>query len=152
MFRDGLARLLVFRVGNERFGVPLSDVDEVVDGQTIQRVPDAAVPVLGIASIRGVLVTVYDPRPLLLVDGAVDAAMLLFARGDRRVALAIDDVFDPVIVAEGELLPVPSGMESDGIVIGVVRRESTLTAVLDTNALFRAAMEVPNANGEGKNT
>jgi len=152
MFRDGLARLLVFRVGNERFGVPLSDVDEVVDAQTIQRVPDAAAAVLGVASIRGVLVTVYDPRPLLLVDGAVDGAMLLFARGDRRAALAIDDVFDPVIVAEGELLPVPSGMESDGIVIGVVRRESTLTAVLDTNALFRVAMEVPNANGEGKNT
>jgi chemotaxis signal transduction protein len=139
-------------VGNERFGVPLSDVDEVVDAQTIQRVPDAAAAVLGVASIRGMLVTVYDPRPLLFVDGAVDAAMLLFARGDRRVALAIDDVFDPVIFAEGELLPVPSGMESDGIVIGVVRRESTLTAVLDTNALFRAAMEVPNANGEGKNT
>jgi len=148
MFRDGVARLFVFRVGGERFAVPLADVDEVVDGQPIQRVPDSNATVLGVASIRGVLLTVYDPRPLLSVDGAVDTAMLLFARGGKRVALAIDDVYDPITVAEHDLLPTPSGIESEGIVIGVVRRESTLTAVLDTDALFRAAME--GLEGEGK--
>src|SRR4051794_8525084 len=100
MFRDGVARLLVFRVGHEQFAVPLSDVDEVIDGQPIQRVPDSSATVLGVASVRGVLLTVYDPRPLLMVDGSVDAAMLLFVRRNKRVALAIDDVFDPMIVAE----------------------------------------------------
>lgn len=146
MLRDGVARLFVFRVGRERFAVPLSDVDEVVDAQPIQRVPDSNARTLGVASVRGVLLTVYDPRPLLSVDGAVDAALLLFARGGKRVALAIDDVFDPMVVAEHDLLPTPSGIESEGIVIGVVRRESILTAVLDTDALFRAAME--NSEGE----
>jgi len=66
----------------------------------------------------------------------------------KRVALAIDDVYDPITVAEHDLLPTPSGIESEGIVIGVVRRELTLTAVLDTDALFRAAME--GLEGEGK--
>jgi len=81
MFRDGAARLLVFRVGSEHFAVPLSDVDEVIDAQPIQRVPDAAATVLGVTSVRGVLLTVYDPRPVLHVHGSVDAAMLLF--GER---------------------------------------------------------------------
>jgi len=150
MFRDGAARLLVFRVGSEHFAVPLSDVDEVIDAQPIQRVPDAAATVLGVTSVRGVLLTVYDPRPLLHVDGSVDAAMLLFGDEDKRAALAIDDVFDPVIVAEEDLLPPPSGVDSDGIVIGVVRRATTLIAVLDTEALFRAAIEI--SDGEGKRT
>jgi purine-binding chemotaxis protein CheW len=150
MFRDGVVRLLVFRVGDERFAVPLSDVDEVVEAQPVQRVPDSPPTVLGVASIRGALLTVYDPRPVLMVDGSVDAAMLLFVRGGRRVALAIDDVFDPVMVSERELLPTPSGAESDGIVIGVVRRESTLTAVLDTDALFRAAIDGPEGERERK--
>ena len=87
MFRDGVARLLVFRVGTERFGVSLSDVDEVIDAQPIQRVPDAAATVLGVTSVRGVLLTVYDPRPVLHVDGPVDAAMLLFVRGGRARGL-----------------------------------------------------------------
>jgi len=150
MFRDGAARLLVFRVGSEHFAVPLSDVDEVIDAQPIQRVPDAAATVLGVTSVRGVLLTVYDPRPVLHVDGPVDAAMLLFGDERQRAALAIDDVFDPVIVAEEDLLPPPSGVDSDGIVIGVVRRASTLIAVLDTEALFRAAIEI--SDGEGKRT
>jgi len=150
MFRDGAARLLVFRVGSEHFAVPLSDVDEVIDAQPIQRVPDAAATVLGVTSVRGVLLTVYDPRPLLHVDGSGDAAMLLFGDEDKRAALAIDDVFDPVIVAEEDLLPPPSGVDSDGIVIGVVRRATTLIAVLDTEALFRAAIEI--SDGEGKRT
>ncbi len=150
MLRDGAARLLVFRVGSERFAVPLSDVDEVIDAQPIQRVPDAAATVLGVTSVRGVLLTVYDPRPLLHVDGSVDAAMLLFGDDGKRAALAIDDVFDPVIVAEEDLLPPPSGVDSDGIVIGVVRRASTLIAVLDTEALFRTAIEI--SDGEGKRT
>jgi len=150
MFRDGAARLLVFRVGSEHFAVPLSDVDEVIDAQPIQRVPDAAATVLGVTSVRGVLLTAYDPRPLLHVDGSVDTPMLLFGDEDKRAALAIDDVFDPVIVAEEDLLPPPSGVDSDGIVIGVVRRASTLIAVLDTEALFRAAIEI--SDGEGKRT
>jgi purine-binding chemotaxis protein CheW len=141
MFRDGVARLLVFRVGTERFGVPLSDVDEVIDGQSVQRVPDAPPTVLGVTSLRGALLTVYDPRPLLSVDGRVDAALLLFIRGDHRVAVAIDDVFDPTVVAEHELLPMPSGTDNDGIVIGLIRRESNLIAVLDTTAFLDAAME-----------
>jgi purine-binding chemotaxis protein CheW len=148
MFRDGVVRLLVFRVGSERFAVPLSDVDEVIDAQPIQRVPDDAATVLGVTSVRGVLLTVYDPRPVLHVDGPVDAAMLLFVRGSRRVGLAIDDVFDPVVVDEQDLLPPPSGVDSDGIVIGVVRRASTLTAVLDTDALFRVAIEISDGEGE----
>ena len=150
MSRDGAARLLVFRVGGERFAVPLSDVDEVIDAQPIQRVPDSPSTVLGVVSVRGVLITVYDPRPLLMVDGSVDAAMLLFVKGGRRVALAIDDVFDPVTVEERELLPTPSGVESEDIVIGVIRRESTLTAVVDSDALFRAAIEGPDGEGERK--
>lgn len=143
MFRDGVARLLVFRVGTERFGVPLSDVDEVIDGQSVQRIPDAGPTVLGVTLLRDMLLTVYDPRPLLSVDGRVDAALLLFVRGDRRVAMAIDDVFDPMVVADHELLPPPSGTDNDGIVIGVIRRESNLITVLDTTALLDAAMEAP---------
>jgi purine-binding chemotaxis protein CheW len=142
MFRDGQARLLVFRVGRERFAVPLSDVDEVIDAQPVHRVPDAPAAVLGVATVRGSLLTVYDPRPLLSVAGSVDAAMLLFVRGDRRVALAIDDVFDPVVIDASDLRAPPSGTDADGIVIGVIRRDADLIAVLDTTALFDAAVHM----------
>jgi purine-binding chemotaxis protein CheW len=139
MSRDRASRILVFRMGNERFGIRLSDVHEVLDAQPIQRVPDASTAVLGVTSIRGALTTVYDVRPLLSAGGAVDGALLVFDRGDRRVAVAIDDVFDATEVESGEMLPVPRRAASDGLLSGMLRRGSELVAVLDTNALLAAA-------------
>jgi chemotaxis signal transduction protein len=139
MSRDEPSRVLVFRVGDERFGIPLSDVHEVLDAQPIQRVPDASDAVLGVTSIRGALTTVYDVRALLSAGGTADGALLVFDRGNRRVALAIDDVFDATVVAPREILPVPRRAASDGLLTGMLRRGSELVAVLDTNALLAAA-------------
>jgi purine-binding chemotaxis protein CheW len=139
MPRDDGSRLLVFRMGHERFGIPLSDVHEVLDAQPIQRMPDASDSVLGVTSIRGALTTVYDVRALLSAGGNADGALLVFNRGDRRLAIAIDDVFDATVVEEGQMLPVPRRAASDGLLTGVLRRGSELVDVLDTNALLAAA-------------
>lgn len=139
MSRDDPARVLVFRMGHERFGIPLSDVHEVLDAQPIQRVPDAANTVLGVTSIRGALTTVYDVRALLSSGGTADGALLVFDRGDRRIAVAIDDVFDATSVESGEMLPVPRRAASDGLLSGMLRRGSDLVAVLDTDAFLSAA-------------
>ena len=140
MSRDDPARVLVFRMGHERFGIPLSDVHEVLDAQPIQRVPDATDTVLGVTSIRGALTTVYDVRSLLSSGGTVDGALLVFDRGDRRIAIAIDDVFDATLVESGEMLPVPRRAASDGLLSGMLRRGSDLVAVLDTDAFLTAAI------------
>jgi len=139
MSRDDATRVLVFRMGHERFGIPLSDVHEVLDAQPIQRVPDASSAVLGVTSIRGALTTVYDVRSLLSAGGNADGALLVFHRGDRRIAVAIDDVFDATVVEAGELLSVPRRAASDGLLTGMLRRGSDLVAMLDTNALLTAA-------------
>jgi purine-binding chemotaxis protein CheW len=139
MSRDDGSRVLVFRMGHERFGIPLSDVHEVLDAQPIQRVPDASSAVLGVTSIRGALTTVYDVRSLLSAGGTVDGALLVFERKDGRIAVAIDDVYDATVVESGEMLSVPRRAASDGLLTGMLRRGSDLVAVLDTDALLLAA-------------
>ncbi len=142
MFRDGVARLLVFRLGAERFGIALSEVDEVVDAPVVQRVPDASPLVLGVLAHRGGHVTMFDPGPILNVEARLGGAALLFLRDGRRMALAIDDVYDAIVVEEGELRPA-SGMDaSDGILLGVIRRGADLIAALDAGALLDAALAV----------
>ena len=142
MFRDDAERALVFRVGRERFAVALDDVDEVVDAPPIQRLPDTAPEVLGVVAIRGMLVTVYDLRPLLSVEGSVSGALLIFRRGERRVAFAVDDVYDPIAIAPGDVLPVPSVALGDGRLTGMVRRGNELIAIIASGALFDATTEV----------
>jgi purine-binding chemotaxis protein CheW len=148
MFRDGPERLLVFRVGAERFAVTLSAVDEVVDAPEVRPLPDTAERMMGIAAIRGALVTIYDPRPLLNVTGAVDDAALLFVRGGGRIGLAVGGVYDTVLVDPTEVRPAPGAEVSDKLLIGVVRRNRELIAILDAGALLDAAAGVDEVQGE----
>ncbi|HEY4218378.1 MAG TPA: chemotaxis protein CheW [Gemmatimonadaceae bacterium] len=149
MFRDGVARLLVFRVGAERFALPLESVDGVVDAPAVQRVPDSGVALLGITMLRDAVVRVYDPRPILNVGGAANGggALLIFLRDDRRVGLAVDDVFDALTIEEAELRPAPGLAAADEVVLGVVRRGSDLTTVLDVETLLGMAAAGTGAAG-----
>ncbi len=142
MFRDGAARVLVFRLGVERFAVELAAVDEVLDAPPLRRVPDAPPSVLGIATIRGEMVTMYDTRAVLGVDGALGETALLFKHEGRRVGLTIEDVDEAFIADESELRSAPGSEASSGMLMGVIRRGRELVAVLDAGALVDAATSV----------
>lgn len=160
MFRDGAERFLVFGIGPERFAVALSAVDEVIDAPPVQRIPDSPRQVLGVTAIRGALVTLYDPRPVLNVEGSVNDAALLFERRqeadaegkgddvDRRVGLAIDVLYDTILVESTDVRSAPGADASDRVMLGVVRRGSELIAILDADALLDAAMSDGETRGE----
>jgi purine-binding chemotaxis protein CheW len=135
---DRTARLLVFRVGAERFAVELAAVQEVIEPPALQPVPDAPPALLGITSVRGAMVPVYDLGPVLRAGGGAMGGALLFARDGRTVALAIDDVYDALLVEERELRPAPGAEGADELLLGLVRRGPDLIAVLDADALLAA--------------
>jgi purine-binding chemotaxis protein CheW len=150
MFRDGAERLRVFRVGSERFGVPLGAVREVVDAPEVRRLPDAPPSLLGVATVRGELVPLYDARAILDVEkvGAAPGAALVFSADARGVALAIDDVFDPVPVEEQELRPMPGAGAAEVIIRGLIRRGHDLIAVLDDAALLDTMLAATSGTPE----
>lgn len=139
---DDGERMVVFRLGDERFALSLGAVDEVIELPTVQRVPDSPSTVLGIATLRGELVSVYDPRGWLKAGTGAYGAVLLFSRNGRRIGIAVDDVYDPTTVFSHELRNAPGVDTSDGILAGVVRRGTDLIGVLDAGALVRAALAI----------
>lgn len=148
MFRDGAERLLVFRMGAERFALRLGAVDEVIDAPPVQPLPDAAEGQLGLTTLRDELIAIFDPGPILHVTVSTASAVLLFRRGGKRVGLAIDDVYDAITVEADELRSAPGSEAADGILAGVVRRGPDLIGVLDADALLDAVTSV----SEGERT
>ncbi|HTJ21893.1 MAG TPA: chemotaxis protein CheW [Gemmatimonadaceae bacterium] len=138
MFRDGAARLLVFGVGSERFAVELSAVAEVIATPAVQPVPDSPPTLLGITMLRGELVPIHDLRPLLHAGAGSMGGVLLFSRDGRTTGLAIDDIDDALVIQEHELRPAPGTGGADALLVGLVRRDSDLIAVLDVEALLAA--------------
>ena len=164
MFRDGVARVLVFRVGGERFAVSLQAVAEVIESPELQRMPDAPEHVRGVATLRGELLSVYDPLALLGAssggggapvpsikagDASEGGATLVFSRGGgHRVGLAVDDVYDTITIAESELRGVPGSDGSDGALVGLVLRGSELIGVLDVPALLDGVLATSPGGNE----
>ena len=77
--------------------------------------------VLGVVSVRGELITVYDPTPLL-IPGATNGpagAALLFTHGNRRIAVAVDDVMDAVSIDDG-MLRATNGLDAGDRLVRVL--------------------------------
>ena len=134
--------LLLFRVGREFFAAELRAVEEAVDltaVEAVRQVPGTDSPVRSIFTLRGALVPLFSPAHALGVVPGEAATALVVRDGRGRIAIAADDVEDVLTLGDGELRPVPAGDARDaGVLRGVVRRGSTLVAVVDLDALIAA--------------
>jgi chemotaxis signal transduction protein len=91
------ARLCVFTLGDTRYAMPVTSVREVMVIEDVTPVPRAAAHVLGVANLRGDIVTLVSIEPLL---GRAPrpprrgARALVLADPALRVAVVVDDVVD----------------------------------------------------------
>ena len=133
-----LAELLVFRIGLERFGVDLLAVEEVIDLPVIHHVPEMPPAMMGVVAVRGSLTPVFTPNAALGLPLAPSEAVLIFRRTVGRVGVLIDDVEDAVTVDLRELRRAPENGRDDNVVLGVIRHDGNMFAVVDADALIAA--------------
>lgn len=125
---------LEVRVGGERFGLPLSQIEHVADLGEVLSVPSRVRAMRGVTNLRGRLVPLLHLGALLAdcEPPATRGRTLVVARlGESRVALEVDDadaVRRAAIVAAPESRGAPWAR-------GVVRRPDGLVPILDLAAL-----------------
>ncbi|MGC4123094.1 MAG: chemotaxis protein CheW [Myxococcales bacterium] len=127
-------RHVVFRIGPERFGLPLAAVREVVPPATMSLVPRAPPAVRGIMNLRGRVVTVIELAGLLGLpaeqppDGG---KVLILDRGRRDLGLKVTGI-DGIHMLE-DVSPAPG--EALASVKGVARQASGAVTILDADGL-----------------
>ena len=139
--REGSVRLLVFRMGRERFAAELRAIEEAIDWPEIQPLPAMRGALLGAFEHRARMTALYTPaRPLGHPVPAAVPVALVARIGDRRVGLAVDDV-DDVLELELDTLRAPPDLgDADGILLGVVPHGAALVGVVDLEALVAACL------------
>lgn len=91
------ARLCVFTLGPARFAVPVTSVREVMVIDDVTSVPRAPAHVLGVANLKGAVVTLVSIEPLLgrpPRPARRGARALVLADPALRVAVVVDEVVD----------------------------------------------------------
>lgn len=129
---EGVAQLLLFRVGRELFGVGLGCVEEAIELEEVSPVAGMPNGMLGVIGVRDRLLPLYSPAGALGIAPGAPAVALVARSGERRVALAVDDVLDVLDIASADVRPAPGDGDD---VLGVVRSGGDLVTVLEWDAL-----------------
>jgi purine-binding chemotaxis protein CheW len=136
--RRGVAQLLVFRIARELFAVELITAEEALDMPPLHRLPEMPSSMLGVFTLRGALVSVFEPQTVLGINCLRATTAVVFCGGDRRVAIATDDVDDVVTVDLRTVREAPGTRTKNDALLGIVHRASDLIALLDADALVAA--------------
>ena len=84
---------IVFRIGNELYGVDIQHVNAIEKDQSIVRVPNASANIKGIINLRGDIIPVYSLREKFNLPQSPNPTKLIISRlPDFKLALEVDEV------------------------------------------------------------
>ena len=136
---QGVARVVIARLGDERLAFDLASVMEVLDAPVVTALPLTPRGLSGQIPYRGGYLPVLDPAVVLGVPrvGGAGAALVL---SSAPVALWVDDAEDVWNVADTMLQAVPSGSDPLGILRGLLMRDGHVVSHVDAGALAASAL------------
>ncbi len=139
--RRGTVGLLLFRLGSETFAAELGAVEEAVEVPALHGLPEMQTGMLGMFDLRGKLLPVFSATNVLgvpLTPGST--AALIVHGGERRIAVAVDDVDDVIDADCAQLRNLPGGADSDGVLLAILQRGTALASLIDASALVEACL------------
>jgi purine-binding chemotaxis protein CheW len=132
---EGLIRQwLTFTLGDEEYAVDIEDVLEIIKPREITDIPRVPDFVLGIISLRGIIIPVYDLKSRLKlgsIDVSLASRIIVCQSGERTAGLLVDGITQVIRVPEKQIEPPPavlSGLDRD--LVDVVGRHQGRMMIL----------------------
>lgn len=140
----GEAQLCTFLIDGSVFGVPVSQVQEVLRYQPMTLVPLAPPVVRGLLNLRGQIVMAVDLRRRLgfATRPPADQPMNVVVRtADGVVSFLVDEIGDVIEVSDSTLEKPPETLQGPAraLIFGVHKLEGRLLHMLDPERACRIA-------------
>ena len=138
---DAIIQWVTFHLENEKYGIKVMQVQEVLRMTEIAPVPGAPHYVLGIINLRGNVVTVVDTRRRFgLPDAEADdeTRIVIIEADNNVVGILVDSVAEVVDLKSSEIETAPNvgNDESSKYIQGVSSRDDELLILVDVNKLL----------------
>lgn len=134
-------KYLVFQVGNETYGVPLLQVQEIRNYTPATRVPNAPDYVLGVINLRGNIIAVIDARTRFGLPPLPneETTVIVVAQVDGKTfGLRLDSVSDVVDIPVDQIQPTPpiASEATQRFLSGVVQVGERVVILLNLREIF----------------
>jgi purine-binding chemotaxis protein CheW len=129
-------QLVVFSLGSEEYGLPITAVQEIIRYSRPRTIPSAPSSVRGVINLRGRIIPVVDLKSRLCLEGgdADESKIVIIEAGEVTAGLIVDDVDEVIAVDEDTLEQAPSG--DVGYISAVAKVGDRLLVLLDLEAMF----------------
>jgi len=132
---ESLRQWLCFSLGKEEYAIDISDIREIVKPREITDIPRVPEFILGIISLRGIIIPIFDLKKRLqlgVTSVENDSRIIVCQLKDRVVGLLVDRIAQVVRIPEEAIEPPPailSGVDRD-FVEGVGRSQDRMMILL----------------------
>jgi purine-binding chemotaxis protein CheW len=134
VMQNGDMQIVNFTIGEVNYGVPVEQVREVRDMQTVTPVPGSPAFVEGVTNLRGQIITVMDLRKRLSLPdrNSKGEKIIIIDLGKNAVGVVVDSVTE-VSTIRGPDIEKSSQVTStlDESILGVGKQGNHLTIILD---------------------
>lgn len=131
---------IVVKLGEERFGINISYVDNIVRMQRMTRVPEVAPYIKGVINLRGEVVPVMSTRIKMGLEPDVEtsATRIIILKFEQQGFIGfIVDAVNEVVTLDTESIEKVADQKQDGAFVqGVGKSNDGLISILDLNALI----------------
>lgn len=136
---------LTFHIGQEDFGIDISDVIEIVGIQKITEVPDMPNYIRGVINLRGKVISVMDVRLRFNMEQRNyddRTCVIVVTVDDLTVGLLVDRVNEVVEIAENKIEAAPPTKSDNGYIKGLGKIGEEVKILLDVSRLVNNCGDV----------
>lgn len=135
-------QVIVFRLGEERYGVDISQVREIIRPTQITRIPNAPDFVEGVINLRGQITTIVNLRkrfgmPPTQIDN--DTRIIVVEYNNAVIGMMVDTVNEVKYLSQKDIEPLPSiitSREEAKFLKGVGKLPDGLLILIDLNKVL----------------
>ncbi|HAD05386.1 MAG: hypothetical protein A2091_10050 [Desulfuromonadales bacterium GWD2_61_12] len=138
-------RWLTFSLGTEDYALDITRIREIIKPREITEIPRVPDFLLGIISLRGSIIPVFDLRNRLKLGKGVitpESRIIVCHQGQRGAGLLVDRISQVVTLPAGRIEPPPailSGIDRD-LVEGVGRHQGKMMILLQLASVLDAEL------------
>jgi len=143
-----VTQYLTFKLGEEIFGVDVSQVQEILEMTPITRIPQTPPFMKGVINVRGKVVSIVDLRlkfGMEEMERTVDTCIVVVEvamEGETVVLGAVADSVDEVIDQQPDQIEPPPKIGTNlntEFIKGMGKRDDNFIIILDINKIFSTA-------------
>jgi purine-binding chemotaxis protein CheW len=138
---SGEAQLVVFKLGEEEFGVNIAQVREIIKMVDIAKMPKSPEFVEGVINLRGSITTVMDLRKKLGIeyhDNGKDTRIIIIEVGNNTMGMIVDSVMEVLRMSREDIDTsevITSQIEAEHVQ-GVGKLKERILILLDLNRVL----------------